>query len=73
VVVGSAIQAEIDSAKARVDRLTAYDLGLQQHQIDAILAKVSEIREKRLLGQHADAYHLAKAALGCPVGMEHKP
>jgi hypothetical protein len=56
-----------------VDRLTAYDLGLQQHQIDAILAKVSEIREKRLLGQHADAYHLAKAALGCPVGMEHKP
>lgn len=51
------IQSEINAAKARVERLSTYD---QSQKGDPVAAKTSEIREKRLAGDPAEAYRLAK-------------
>lgn len=61
-VTDPAIQAEIDAAADRTARLKAHDLKSQEHEVDPVLKKVSEIRETRLAGQHARAYELAKEA-----------
>jgi hypothetical protein len=57
-LVGKDIQAEINAAKDRVERLSAYD---QSQKGDPVAAKASEIREKRLAGDPAEAYRLAEA------------
>lgn len=64
------IQAEIFAAKARVDRLSAYD---ESQKGDPVAATISAIRENRLAGQYAEAYRLAKEALEGPAGKERKP
>jgi hypothetical protein len=64
------IKLEIDAARARVDRLSAYD---ESQKGDPVAATISAIRENRLAGQYAEAYRLAKEALERPADKERKP
>jgi SIR2-like domain len=57
-LVDKDIQAEINAAKNRMERLRTYD---QSQKGDPGAAKASEIREKRLAGDPAGAYRLAEA------------
>jgi hypothetical protein len=64
------IKLEIDAARDRVDRLSAYD---ESQKGDPVAATISAIRENRLAGQYAEAYRLAKEALERPADKERKP
>jgi hypothetical protein len=55
------IRAEIDAARARFDRLKAFDS--RPTEGDPVDAMISAIRKRRLAGDYAEAYRLAEEAL----------